>query len=406
MDVSPDKVSLEVQLPITELELAFGQNLSKAPEQVLADYSPQLREYLLAHIHAYTTPEKPWLINVTALHLSKGNYVESNIPYWELVAIVEMRPQSGENTRDFYLDYDAIMHQVINHSALANVRNDWENGKVENYSILSQAISWDLASNKIAPFHVVLGKGSNWQGFKSLVVMGMRHIYEGTDHLMFLLVLLLPSTQLFRNNKWEGFKGTRKSLISLLKITSAFTIGHSITLLLAALNWVRVPAQPIEILIAISILISAIHAMKPVFAGKEVYIAAGFGLIHGLAFAATLVNLNLDATRMIMSILAFNVGIEFMQLFIISIIIPWLLLWSTTISYRFLRLFGATIAIIAATGWIIQRISYSHNFVTDIMDKTVDYTWYLIAGLAVLSVVNYIIFKKVVKRKTVSANQY
>jgi len=58
----------------------------------------------------------------------------------------------------------------------------------------------------------------------------------------------------------------------LLKITAAFTAGHSITLLVGALGWLRLPVQPVEILIAVSILISAIHAIHPIFPGKEMYV--------------------------------------------------------------------------------------------------------------------------------------
>ena len=110
---------------------------------------------------------------------------------------------------------------------------------------------------------------------------------------LFLLVLLLAAPLLINNKKWGNFGGIKYSLIRLIKIITAFTIGHSITLLLGAINWINVPTQPIEILIAFSILISAIHAIYPIFPQKEAYIAAGFGLIHGLAFATTLSDLNL-----------------------------------------------------------------------------------------------------------------
>ena len=143
----------------------------------------------------------------------------------------------------------------------------------------------------------------------------MRHIAEGTDHLLFLLVLLLPAPLLLtKGRRWGGFGGVGYSLRRLLLIVTAFTLGHSFTLLLGALGWVRLPSQPVEVLIAVSILVSAGHAVRPLFPGREAWVAAGFGLVHGLAFASTLANLHLEAGPMALSILGFNLGIELMQL--------------------------------------------------------------------------------------------
>ena len=85
----------------------------------------------------------------------------------------------------------------------------------------------------------------------------MQHISEGTDHLLFLLVLLLPAPLLLKQKRWGRFGGTRYSLIRLLKIVTAFTLEHSLTLIIGALGWLWLPVQPVEVLIAFSILVSA-----------------------------------------------------------------------------------------------------------------------------------------------------
>lgn len=356
LDVSPEKVMMEVQMPIPELELAFKPGISQEPGKLLERWEPQLREYLLAHIHAYSQKSRPWGITIENLSLSHGKYPDSNISYWEVIASVNLMPQTGDDTHNFYLDYDVIIHQVINHAALVSVRSDWENGGTDQNNGEVQAITWNLQNNIIPPLHVSLQKGNRWTGFVSMVKLGMHHIAEGTDHLMFLLVLLLPATLRVNKGKWEGFGGTRNSLFGLLKIVTAFTIGHSVTLLLGAIGWVKLPAQPIEILIAISILVSAVHALRPLFPGKEMFIAAGFGLVHGLAFAATLSNLHLDAGSTALSILGFNLGIEGMQLFVVAITVPWLIILSKKTIYKPVRITGAVLATLAAIVWIIQRM--------------------------------------------------
>jgi hypothetical protein len=192
--------------------------------------------------------------------------------------------------------------------------------------------------------------------FSTLFRLGMRHIAEGTDHLLFLMVLLLPAPLLFSNPGWGPPSGARQSLIRILSIVTAFTIGHSITLTLAAFNAVRVPSRPVEVLIAVSILVSAVHACRPIFPGKEAWIAAFFGLIHGLAFAATLGRLGLGRWDRVAGIFAFNLGIETMQMVVVAAILPSLMLMSRSRAYPILRISGAVFAGFASAGWIVERL--------------------------------------------------
>src|SRR5207344_124722 len=179
-----------------------------------------------------------------------------------------------------------------------------------------------------------------WQGFSSVLKVGVHHIAEGTDHLLFLLVLLLPAPLVAAGKYWGGFGGLKRALVQLLKIVSAFTVGHSLTLLIGALGWLRLPGQPVEILIAFSILISALHAIRPWFAGREVYIAAGFGLIHGLAFASSIAEYGFSPWYLAATVLGFNVGIELMQLVVVVVAIPWLILLARTQFYAPARIGG------------------------------------------------------------------
>jgi hypothetical protein len=201
-----------------------------------------------------------------------------------------------------------------------------------------------------------LGVRLNGFQFSTMFHLGMRHIAEGTDHLLFLLVLLLPAPLLVSGGCWGPPAGVRQSLVRILGIVTAFTFGHSITLSLAALGLVRAPERPIEVLIAVSILVSAVHAFCPIFPGRETWIAAFFGLIHGLAFAATLDRLGLGRWERITGILAFNLGIETMQMLVVVIILPSLLLMSKTRAYPFLRIGGAVFGGAASVAWIFERV--------------------------------------------------
>lgn len=389
LDISPDRVKAELQLPLPELELAFGNNITRDPENAVKLYGPQIKEYLKAHIHPYVKKGLPWLVEVVDMRMDKGQPVDNGPLYWEVIVHLVLQPQPGETTRAFNFDYDVIIHQVINHVAFVSVRNDWEAGATGEKPVELGIIRWDMKDNVIYPLAVNLEEGSWWKGCKSMLKLGMHHIREGIDHLLFLLVLLLPAPLLLNGRRWGHSGGTKHSVIHLLKIVTAFTIGHSITLLIGAAGWFKLPAQPVEILIAVSILVSAIHAIYPLFPGKEAYIAAGFGLIHGLAFAAILSNLQTGPGVLALSILSFNLGIELMQLLIIAMVIPWLILMSKTPFYNWFRICGALLAAVAALAWIVERSSGKVNFVTELVLEYVQYDVWLVLFIAVVTVTAY-----------------
>jgi hypothetical protein len=241
LDVNPGSVAAELQLPLPELELSFGHDITKDPEHLVEMLGPQLKEYLLAHIHPYVNREEPWKVEVSDMRVDKGVLEVSGPPFYELVVHLVMTPPKGVSTRSFVFDYDVIVHQVINHTAFVSVRNDWERGISDAPPAEAGIIRWDTRDNVIYPLKIALGQGSTWTGFRSMVSLGMAHIKEGTDHLMFLLVLLLPATLVAARKRWDHFGGVRYSLLHILRVVTAFTIGHSITLLLGATGWVRVP---------------------------------------------------------------------------------------------------------------------------------------------------------------------
>jgi len=223
-------------------------------------------------------------------------------------------------------------------------------------------------------------------GFTSLFRLGMRHIAEGTDHLLFLLALLLPAPLIVFRSRWAGFGGVRHSLLRILKVVTAFTFGHSLTLVLAALGLVHVPNRPIEVLIAVSILISAVHALRPLFPGREAGIAAFFGLIHGLAFATTLGDLGLGRWERLASILGFNLGIESMQLIVVAATMPSLVLLSRTFAYPMLRIGGALFAGFASVGWIAERLLGVNNPVDVVVDSAAHHAAWIAGALFLISI--------------------
>lgn len=388
LTVHHDGVSAELQLPLSQLKYGFGQDVETEASTLVARLGKQLKRYLLQHIHVLTPDGQSWSVSLSDLLVHPAQQNE-NGPYQELTAKLWLSPPAGASVRNFTFDYDVIVHQLVTHAILVSVQQDWEAGIDAAHPIQVGVIALDPRSNTIAPLLVNLNKGSWWIGCKKMAQMGMQHIAEGVDHLLFLLALLLPATLLANGKKWGAYGGLKYSLQRLLKIVTAFTLGHSLTLILGALGWVKAPTQWIEVLIAFSILVSAVHAMRPLFAGKELYLAAGFGLIHGMAFAYSLTDLLLSPQYLILSILSFNIGIELMQLGLVFLIIPWLVLLSQTSFYPLFRWIGAVVIAGAALAWLLERLSGQSNMATQILAESVTYAPWLLGVLSVGSLIGF-----------------
>ena len=362
MIVNKENVLIHFKAPVEIVELAKRSSI-KPHNQASID---SLKSYVLRHISITDSLKSKWQITIGNVLVQEANdQLIGN--YLEIIIDIILTPSNAESLQDFTMNCDLIIHQIPTQSIIFSVEKDWQNGISTDNAIQIGVIAVDIPTGKIFPFHVKLEKGSWFKGFKSMVSLGVSHIAEGTDHILFVLTLLLPAMLTVdgsRRQAWGHFAGTRASLTNLLKIVTAFTVGHSLTLLLGTVKWLSFPTKPIEVLIAITILISAFHALRPIYPKREIFVAGGFGLIHGLAFAETLTNLQLSTKQLVLSILGFNVGIELMQLFIILLIFPVLLLLSRTRYYTRVRQVGAIAMMIVAFAWMIERIQEKPNFIT------------------------------------------
>jgi hydrogenase/urease accessory protein HupE len=177
------------------------------------------------------------------------------------------------------------------------------------------------------------------------VPSGVHHILIGPDHLLFLVGLLLLG-------------GSIKQLIA---VVTAFTIAHSITLSLAALNIVTPPAHVVEPAIALSIVyIGADNLM--VHGGRDVraWIAFAFGLIHGFGFANVLREMDLPSRALGWSLFSFNLGVEIGQVFVVVAVASALsaLRARSETAGRRLAIAGSIVVIAAGTYWFIQRVFF------------------------------------------------
>jgi hypothetical protein len=186
---------------------------------------------------------------------------------------------------------------------------------------------------------------------------GVWHIWIGFDHILFLIALLLPAVLEREQGGWRVVENFGTAFVNVLKIVTAFTVAHSITLGLATFEVVKLPARWVESVIAASVVLAALHNFYPVLKAKSWMVAFGFGLIHGFGFANVLGELGLTEGTLLLALVGFNVGVELGQLAIVSVFLP--LAYAVRRSWLYrgvaLRLGSALIVMIAAV-WMFERV--------------------------------------------------
>lgn len=200
------------------------------------------------------------------------------------------------------------------------------------------------------PRLLIRGEGrSALEQFRDFAGEGVWHIWIGFDHLLFLIALLLPSVlaaSRFTAVFWD-----------VVKVVTAFTVAHSITLAAAALGVVSLPTRLVESAIAFSVVLAALNNLRPVVSRGRWIVAFGFGLVHGFGFASVLAELGLPREGLLLALVGFNLGVEAGQLAVVAAFLPLAYALRGTWVYRRLILIGgsALIAVIAAL-WMAERM--------------------------------------------------
>jgi hypothetical protein len=207
----------------------------------------------------------------------------------------------------------------------------------------------------------VLGETKRWSTIGLFTHEGAKHIWEGADHLLFLLTLLLPGLMLAGrrdlNAQTRSIKN-REAEKFALKVITAFTVAHSITLGFSVLGWISLPDKWIESVIALSIIISALLNLQNRVHFSHWKLAFLFGLIHGMGFANGLKELGLSTTYFLETLFAFNLGVELGQISAVLLVgVPVVLLAKETQTKQRIMTYGSIGVLLISAVWLVQRVS-------------------------------------------------
>jgi hypothetical protein len=173
------------------------------------------------------------------------------------------------------------------------------------------------------------------------LLLGIEHVLTGYDHVLFLVALLLGGGR----------------LLSMLKIITAFTVAHSVTLGLAVLGAVSIPDRLVETVIAASIVWVAIENVAfPAASSRRWLVALGFGLVHGFGFAGALSELDLPRAGLAVALLLFNVGVEVGQAVVVAAVVP-ILFWIRRRRWEPLVIrAGSALLVVLGLVWFVERL--------------------------------------------------
>ena len=374
-----EQLLLDLRLPLDRLEVATGMELTSVSPQALTELHGKLKTYILERIRVQSEQGQDWTVRVQSLNAIQGTNDELE------ARLILLPPPEGSLTR-FRLNYEVILREIATHTALVSVQSDWDRGVFASKPELLGALRFDVRAvdvNRLQP--------QPFAGFFGMFRSGIEHIATGTDHMLFLMTLLLTAPVLVIGRRWKTQEDFRKILRQVIISVSAFTIGHSVSLAVAALGIVSLPISAVEVFIATSVLISAAHAVRPIYPGREYGIVFFFGLVHGLAFAASLTEFDLKSTHMAAAILGFNLGIETIQILLVLVAMPFLILLSKTPWYGYFRITFAAATGMIALGWMAERAMGWHSPLSPFIELLPAHILLVGASMLVLSLLLYVV---------------
>ena len=316
---------------------------SADPLQAVQANAARVHEYIAEHFEIGPEGGPPYTLHFTTqevLDLPQGKFAQFHF-----------RADTGPLPDKLEVRHTMLYENDRFHRGLLlveyNVKTDREYGAEYAAMLFSPATSTQTLDLTAIP--TIL-----WP--RDMIQQGVMHIWIGIDHILFLIALVLPTVLVLGNRTWTPVSGFPRALWNLLKIVTAFTLAHSITLLLAAFGYLEVSSRFVESMIALSIVLVALNNITGKVRGGSLMVIVFLGLFHGLGFASVMGHLPFRMVDALKSVVFFNVGVELGQIAIVAVLFPTLFLLRKTRFYVPVILKGGSAVLILVAGfWFVQR---------------------------------------------------
>lgn len=352
---------IEIRLPDVrqyfDIEISGDFETAKAAVPAIA---PALQEYIKSHFSLKNIDGSPIEYEIVKTDLLEADYFGHFVQFFFRTAPLEV-PSQIQVSSTLLFEHDPFSRSLLcmqyNHFTGESFPEAYHH---EVFSPRNPSAEIDFLRTVSVPF-----------GRKYYIKEGVRHIWIGIDHVLFLITLLLPAVFVRRSTsspssasdssssstEWVPVKSFRQGLWNICKIVTVFTIAHSITLYLASLDIFTLPAQIVESVIAFSIIMVAIGNFVPALRQHSWIILFVFGLFHGMGFASVLQDLPFRMSNLPRLLICFNGGVELGQLAIVAVVFPILFFLRYSKLYRPVILMGGSIVItVFASFWLYERV--------------------------------------------------
>ncbi|MFK7692618.1 HupE/UreJ family protein [Paenibacillus sp. HJGM_3] len=321
--VKQDAIDYELQLDLIELNHAIDMGINENEStdtgkmgQIVDARKNDIAKYLNDRLKLYadSLPIEGEVLDTSVTTVNDRPFVILNLSF-----PVNGMPESLIVNYNVFFDESDPSH--------ANLAKVLLNGEQQEF-----VFSYEVRDLKIGEI-TFLSKA------RQFLSLGMKHIFTGYDHILFVISLLFGA----------------RTIKHILSLVTAFTLAHSLTLVLATLEIVTLPGRLVESAIALSIIYVALQNIFNPDSKHHPLIAFAFGLIHGFGFAGILAEMRLDGGHMATTLLFFNVGIEIGQILIVSLIFPILVLLKQKWNVRWVVPGVSTGVLVFGFVWFVQR---------------------------------------------------
>ena len=384
LQIFDDVMLGRVEYPIGDMNRVLGYDIAEDDvDQALLDVEGErssIETYTAEHLALYPADGRrgDWTMSfgeMTTLEASNGGYA---------TLAFEIDQRFDPTPRVFRMEYDGIIEADPDRDAFLIIETDFGSGTFNNEAGTFLRFTSDSTTQLVD-----LDDSSFWKGVRGTIGLGAEHIQIGTDHILFVLALVLPSALVFTRRgddrgTWEPSPSFPASLWRILKIATMFTVAHSITLAIGGFEILDLSPRLVESVIAVSIAIAALHNIRPIWANKEWVMAFGFGLFHGFGFAGLLSELGLTRSNRFVSLLGFNIGVELGQAAIILMVFPILFILRRTRAFVPMMKVGSVALALVALAWATERIFDYDTDVNALVDPVLRWprsAWLVAVGL-------------------------
>ena len=341
IDIEGTTVSGQHDLALKDLEPLFGLDQNddgKITWGELQSQQSSIQNYTFRHL-SIRSNDKPCHIDFIDMQVS--NYSDG-----AFASLIFNTSCQSEPVTNLQIQYNLLFDFDAQHRGLVNI------------SYRDQTFT-HVFSNSNRDFTFDPLSGGQLIRLKMFCVEGLKHIFNGYDHMLFLIALILPAVYRSEKRKLIPRDNFKNVLIDAVKVISAFTLAHTVSLCLTSFDLISVPpTRWVESLVAFTIILTSVNNLAQIIGEKRWVAGFIFGLIHGIGYASVLTDLGLQGWNLAAPLIGFNLGVELAQIAIIASVLPFAFLLRHHNFYRLVFLWGGSLATaILGTIWMIEQIS-------------------------------------------------